>query len=413
MHNDPNLPLRTLASKLLAKAALDTFPDIQLGYTCIEPPLFAYEFVLKQPQHPDMIPLLEERMRGLIKQKPEIRETEMMGKVAAEYFKHVGQPHKAYEAEQFGSELVPLIAIDGFKDLCFEGPILKKTDGMVFKLIQCKAKNSELPLVRVTGYVSYDNDDIKAFMKKYKEVSKWDPIILGSELGLFDHYEPLEPTMLVTLPKGLAVCRKIINWWEKELQQDGYKFFITPKEEDPSEFAAWLFWREKDSTPARYAEFTGFQPFQDRSFTFCTWDQLEKELNYSLQFLQKCLNMLGIESHWVFADKVPKKGLTRGWAKAAQMFHETLKRSGMQYNVVPETGMVGPRLQGVFPDPLGRPWPGPSIELHCSLSDTLEFGEEEFKNLVMIRCSLFDSLERYVTLLLQKNKGVLPNWLNP
>ena len=84
--NDPQLPVRTLASKLLAKAALEVFPDIELGFTIIEPPLFAYEFVLKQPQHPDMMPLLEEKMRGFIKQNLEIRQTEMMGKVASEYF---------------------------------------------------------------------------------------------------------------------------------------------------------------------------------------------------------------------------------------------------------------------------------------------------------------------------------------
>ena len=162
----------------------------------------------------------------------------------------------------------------------------------------------------------------------------------------------------------------------------------------------------------RYAEFTGFQPFQDRAFTFCTWDQLEKELNYYLQFLNG-QNMLGIECHWMFLDQVPNDEPHRGWAKGTKVLHQALKKSGMKFDVVPQEGMFGPRLQGIFPDPLGRPLPGPTLELECCLDDTVDFEAEELKNLVLIVFNASDSVQRVVMLLLQWNKGVLPSWLNP
>ena len=51
----------------------------------------------------------------------------------------------------------------------------------------------------------------------------------GSRLGLFDYLDRKQPDLLVTLPKGLAVCRKIIHWWEHELQQAGFKFLFLRK----------------------------------------------------------------------------------------------------------------------------------------------------------------------------------------
>lgn len=80
--------IRTTASEVLAYAVYDLFPGVALVAGEITDIGFSYDFVVDHPITTEVLPLIEERMRSIVKQNIGITFMDMMRTNALEFFKH-------------------------------------------------------------------------------------------------------------------------------------------------------------------------------------------------------------------------------------------------------------------------------------------------------------------------------------
>jgi threonyl-tRNA synthetase len=82
-----------------------------------------------------------------------------------------------------------------------------------------------------------------------------------------------------------------------------------------------------------------------------------------------------------------------------------------------EAALYGPKLDFMFEDALGREIQIPTVQLDFSTPKRFElfyineYGEKETP--VMVHRAVLGSYERFLVLLLEQTKGVLPLWLSP
>src|SRR5690349_18611075 len=111
------LSLRASVAEILALSVLELFPGVVLGDFHLSATQFRYLFYFNQPKHPELLPLLEEKMRGVIKSQLLIEEVEMAVASAVHYFEHLEQPLKAEEAESSENVTLPMVRVGKFYDI--------------------------------------------------------------------------------------------------------------------------------------------------------------------------------------------------------------------------------------------------------------------------------------------------------
>lgn len=169
--------LRRTAAEIAAAAVLELFPDVELwggGETATG---FSYDFYFPHPIHAHLI---EEKMRQIVKERRPIRTLEMVAFSARELLKKEGHKTRLEELEEVDKELVELIQIGDFCDLC-EGPHLKNTA----ELSAFKIEMEALPDrgMRITGWCHVSKDDLKVFLKKLDHYEE--PAKRGEKMGLW------------------------------------------------------------------------------------------------------------------------------------------------------------------------------------------------------------------------------------
>jgi len=106
------------------------------------------------------------------------------------------------------------------------------------------------------------------------------------------------------------------------------------------------------------------------------------------------------------------------WEKAAQHLREALKSEGIQYVEKPgEAAFYGPKIDVDIKDSLGSWWQCSTIQVDYNLPRrfNLSYVDGDGKKVtpVMIHRALYGSLDRFIGILLEHYKGVLPAWLSP
>jgi threonyl-tRNA synthetase len=389
--------LRLTVAEVLACAVCDLFPETELVAAQVTHEGFFCDFESAQPIDEQALPLIEERMRGLIKADLKIDVREMMRENAAEWFRHLKRPLQVEKALESAENTLFVMHMGKFCALV-NGKLLPSTGPCrAFKLLEIGREGGVL---RIRGTACADLPSLKLWLKKMKAAKKRDHRLLGRELFLSAEEG------WCWLPKGVALREKIFDFWREAVEREGYQ-----RVETPAMSHAWLFSVGKYHLPVRFAEWADrFEPQEELEGLFRTQltrgDALhlfaapEQALDLcisSLQFFDKTLKIFSFEAHWALVDSRPVHSPVRqaDWRQAVQLLLGAAEGAGLPVEKSSQkAGEWGPHLEMRVADALGREWAVASwgVNLGVNLAKQMP---------VMFSGSLISSLERLVALALE------------
>ena len=159
--------------------------------------------------------------------------------------------------------------------------------------------------------------------------------------------------------------------------------------------------------------------------SFCTREQVKQEVINMCNLIRDFYSNMGLwNDHWVSLSvrdyEHPEKyiGSKEDWDICEQMLKEVSDELGLDAKRCEgEAALYGPKLDFMFKDALGRDIQIPTVQLDFAmpkrfgLSYIDENGEKQTP--VMVHRAVLGSYERFLVLLLEQFKGVLPIWLSP
>lgn len=400
------LEMRCSAAKIMAAAVLELFPDAQLVEGRGIPLGFYYDFAFPFAFQKEFIPLIEERMKKIVKEGASVKCFEMVPSNAASFLEHRRQLLRAEIVGGQRSSLVQMVQWGEFADYWeHESPFAMEKVG-AFKIKEASEKGWEedFQIVRIVGTAFEDKESLKAFLKNKVTLEPIDHIQLGKELNLFT---PSEQTgEWLWHPRGEIVRQLLIDFWKKENEKQNFQFVSTPMSEDMTAAHLELRAAIAGAQPMRLAECR--QSF-DRAHIICSEGGLLEESISSLQFLDKIFKILRFEYQWVLCTHGP--GYNRchkAWKESIVLLKKALEQCGLEYRVDQcSDSMNGPAVEMRISDAFGKECSGPYLKLDCIHAH--QFGLKE----PLIVRSIFNSLERTIALLLENAEGEVPFWLAP
>lgn len=454
----PHFELRRTAAELLACAVCKVFPGVTLLGSTVSEFEFYYDFIAEQPINEYALPLIEECVRGLIKQDPEVRMLDMMRENAAALFEHMQQPFIAAAIRRCLDNIVSVVHLGEFYD--FTSPlIVSQLDAIeAFKILSIESTHTYIseqgntPVIRIHAAAFPDKFQLKKYIKSRKEAKKHDHRAIGLQLGLFEMQDKISEHSCVWLDKGTSYRDSFIQWWKNEHRSQHFELITEPlfikndanagsskdKAADPdseyftvpleginyslptsfSNTHAAIFASRKRCEADLPIRFAGLShviaphnnglwgllssqfPLADQAHIFCTPEQLQQELIYFLQFIDKVTNMFGFIARWQLLGRV------RDLATACEA-------RGISYEIVelltPANVAI---IQVIWKDSFEREWQGPQLKiiLNCAKQFGLRYQGANGKlcEPVVIERSVLGSVERIIAILLEHTEGRAP-----
>jgi threonyl-tRNA synthetase len=159
---------------------------------------------------------------------------------------------------------------------------------------------------------------------------------------------------------------------------------------------------------------------QDDGHIFCTEDQILDECVAFTSLLLKVYRDFGFSDVIYKVATRPDKrvGSDEAWDKAENALIESLKRSGVEYEISPGEGaFYGPKIEYTLKDAIGRMWQCGTIQVDFSMPMRLDaeyVAEDNTRQVpVMLHRAILGSLERFIGMLIENYAGALPLWLAP
>lgn len=225
--------IRHSLSHILASAIQELYPKTKFGMGPAIENGFYYDFELPKPLTTEDLPLIEKKMREMIKKKITFKKRLISKNEAKKIFK--GQTYKLELAKEAKEKNLTVYESQNFIDLC-KGPHAKSTKEInpdSFKLTKVagaywKGSEKNPMLTRVYGVAFKNKKELAEYLLKEAEAEKRDHRVLGKKLELFLIDENIGAGLPLWLPKG-AIIRKIIeNYLYQELSKEGYEWLYTP-----------------------------------------------------------------------------------------------------------------------------------------------------------------------------------------
>jgi threonyl-tRNA synthetase len=371
------LSLRASVAEILALSVLESFPGTVLGDLHLSDTQFRYLFHFNHPKHPELLPLLEEKMRGVIKSNPLIEEVEMAASSAVHYFEHLSQPFKAEAAELAEAPTLPMVRIGTFYDFMQVKPYTQDISGAAFQLLEAKEVEEGIEIV---GTAFFNKEELKAFVKRRKAWFKAKPWEAQERFGL----SCLVDGEIALLPKGVELCHALEKFWRKSIQDKGAIQEIITKNRSLYPLLA-------ERLRVGLAEWAADNDHPDGQTDLCYFLTLEHQLQQrcisSLQFIQQTFNMLELSADWVLCEKTDAK-------KEIRHLKEALKICGFPYTVDSHENSLyaaKPMLSLRIHDSLGERWPGPFLSVSLMGS-----------SLASIEYSLLGPIKRLIALMAER-----------
>jgi len=237
--NNPNNleTLRHSAAHVLAAAVLEMFPEAKFGIGPAIENGFYYDFDLPRTLIPEDLPLLEERMKAIIKADHKFKEAKISADTAKTDFEKLGQTYKLELIDELAKagEQICIYRAGQFVDLC-AGPHIESTGKIkvdAFKLTKIsgaywKGDEKNPQLQRIYGVAFETKQELAEYLSMLEEAGKRDHRKLGKELGLFIFSDLVGPGLPIYTNKGATIRKEIINY-SNELQSGiGYQEVHTP-----------------------------------------------------------------------------------------------------------------------------------------------------------------------------------------
>lgn len=159
--------------------------------------------------------------------------------------------------------------------------------------------------------------------------------------------------------------------------------------------------------------------------SFCRVDQVKDEIKNMCNLIKEFYSRLGLwDNHWVSLSvrdyNHPEKyiGEKKDWDFCEKMLEEISNELGLEAKKCEgEAALYGPKLDFMFKDALNRDIQIPTVQVDFAMPKRFglfyidENGEKQTP--VMVHRAVLGSYERFLVLLLEQSKGVLPIWLSP
>ena len=425
--------LRHDAAHVLAEAAKELYPDVQVTFGPATETGFYYDFVRDAPFTPDDLAKLEARMREIVQRDEKITREVWSRDEAVAFFKSIGEKYKAeWIGEIPQDEAITIYKQGRFVDLC-TGPHLPSTGklGQAFRLMKVAgaywrgdAKNAQLQRVYGTAWAT--DKDLARYLTLLEEAEKRDHRRLGRELDLFHQQEEAVGSVFWH-PKGWTLWRIIENYLRARLEHGGYVEVKTPQLLDRALWEAsghWEKFRENmfiaqsadekvlalkpmncpghvqifrqglksyRDLPLRIAEFGSchrnepsgalhgvmrVRAFtQDDAHIFCSDDQITAESIKFCDLLRVVYKDFGFEDVSVkFSDRpAVRAGSDDVWDRAEAALKAATEAAGLPYTLNPGEGaFYGPKLEFVLRDAIGRDWQCGTLQVDFVLPERLD-----------------------------------------
>ena len=159
--------------------------------------------------------------------------------------------------------------------------------------------------------------------------------------------------------------------------------------------------------------------------SFCRVDQVKQEVINMCNLIRDFYSRMGLwKDVWVSLSvrdyEHPKKyiGEQSDWDICEQMLQEVSDELGLNAKKCEgEAALYGPKLDFMFKDALGRDIQIPTVQLDFAMPKRFDLNyideNGEKQHPVMVHRAVLGSYERFLVLLLEQFKGVLPVWLSP
>lgn len=227
--------MRHSLAHILASAVLDMFPEAKLGIGPAIDDGFYYDFELPRTLIPEDLPLLEKKMRHLIKQNLAFEGEEVRPKDAIDALKRAGQPYKVELAEEFASagQPITLYKTGKFVDLCRGGHVDNTNKIGAFTLTKIagaywRGDEKNPMLQRIYGAAFATPEELDAYLKQQEEAKKRDHRKLGQELDLFVFSDLVGPGLPLWTPKGTVLRTELDRFIQEMRDALGYQAVTIP-----------------------------------------------------------------------------------------------------------------------------------------------------------------------------------------
>ena len=229
--------LRHSMAHVLAAAVLEMFPEAKFGIGPAIENGFYYDFELPRTLIPEDLPLLEEKMKEIIKADHKFEKQEISVDDAKQHFEKLGQNYKIElinDLESAGEKKVSVYKSGNFVDLC-SGPHLEsagKINPKAFALTKIsgaywKGDAEKAQLQRIYGVVFENEKELKEYKIQQEEAVNRDHKKFGRELDLFS-FHPEAPGSAFWHPKGMIVWNELEQFGKSLRKKYNYLEIQTP-----------------------------------------------------------------------------------------------------------------------------------------------------------------------------------------
>jgi threonyl-tRNA synthetase len=231
--------LRHSTAHLLAAAVLDLFPGTKLGVgpALMDDPRygFFYDVIAPRMLTEEDLPVIEKRMREMVKRSLPYRREDVEKAKILDIFKEREEPLKCELIDEKVEGTASLYYIDDspFIDFCL-GPHVPHTGKLkAFKLLALsgaywKGDATREQMQRIYGTAFATQEELDAWVKQREEAEKRDHRRLGKELDLFSIQEEFGQGLIFFHPKGGIIRKEMEDYLRDELVKRGYGMVFTP-----------------------------------------------------------------------------------------------------------------------------------------------------------------------------------------
>ncbi len=227
--------IRHTLAHLLATAAKEFDPSVQLGIGPVTDDGFYYDFKFSKLPTPEDLKSFEQAMRKLVNKKLPMSGKEIDQAEGTKLF--ASQPFKLELLNEYAGEGKTLTAytVGEFTDLCKGGHVESTgeiaADGFTLTRIAgayWRGDEKNPMLTRIYGMAFESKDALKAHQSQLEEAKKRDHRKLGKELGLFVFSDLVGPGLPLWTPRG-TIIRELLNDYVWELRRArGYQKVTIP-----------------------------------------------------------------------------------------------------------------------------------------------------------------------------------------
>ena len=159
--------MRHSTAHVMAEAIQSMFPDAKFGIGPTIEDGFYYDFDLSRPLSPDDLPVIEAKMKEIVKGNSAFTKTIVTKEEARKIF--ANQPYKLELMEELPGDEVTVYRQGNFTDMC-RGPHLKYTAGIkAFKLMSIagaywRGSEKRPMLQRIYGIAFNNQKDLDAYL---------------------------------------------------------------------------------------------------------------------------------------------------------------------------------------------------------------------------------------------------------